>query len=118
MEHTRLHTIFRCFLSNIHVGCCLFSHNPPQKTKKIISVVSNAINSQRHIIINNIHQFCAKKKKCGAHMHVHQLSLSLLNIHVGCCLFSHNHNVQNHKNKKQWFGGIVNHYINHCFVHQ
>ena len=42
--------------------------------------------------VKQLAQLCnQKRKKCGAHMHAHHLSrLFFLNIHVGCCLFSHN----------------------------
>ena len=34
-EHTRMYIIFRnFFLTNIHVGCCLFSHNQPNHQNK------------------------------------------------------------------------------------
>ena len=33
-EHTRMYTNFRAFLANIHVGCCLFSHDPTKHSKK------------------------------------------------------------------------------------
>ena len=36
----------------------------------------------------------AKRKKCGAHTHAHHLSqFASLDIHVGCCLFSHNKSI-------------------------
>ena len=49
-------------------------------------------------VILQLHS-CAnkKRKKCGAHTHVHHpFATYSLNIHVGCCLFSH---VQTNKNK-------------------
>ena len=40
---------------------------------------------------NKLNNKSAAKKKCGAHTHVHHLSqLFFINIHVSCCLFSHN----------------------------
>ena len=51
----------------------------------------------------NLHSCAIKKrKKCGAHTHVHHLFAHFfLNIHVGCCLFSHNHPHLNNKKKQK-----------------
>ena len=37
-------------------------------------------------------QLCKQEKKCGAHTHARAtVQLNKHNIHVGCCLFSHDH---------------------------
>ena len=42
-----------------------------------------------------------EEKKCGAHTHVRTtVQLSERNIHVGCCLFSHNINIKIIKKRK------------------
>ena len=166
-EHTRMHINFRAFLANIHVGCCLFSHNPNNIHKKkktsgndetayylfcvcwstILSKTCTVVQTRKKmrsthactpsfahslfsiftlvvvysrtnlpiktklkkkkdsrkwtflVLFISRYKLLYKanlikersEKKCGAHTHVRHLFATFsLNIHVGCCLFSHN----------------------------
>ena len=69
---------FALSLLNIHVGCCLFSHNQTanvNETKKVFCVCK-PFYSVSFAFLNylKLAQLCNTKKKCGAHTHVHHLS--------------------------------------------
>ena len=70
VQHKKMRSTLACtpffttFSLNIHVGCCLFSHNILKNTKnKKLSVVMSANKSQRYLIIYNIAQLCNTNKK-------------------------------------------------------
>ena len=100
-EHTCMYTIFRNFFHrNIHVGCCLFSHNNlPTKTKLKSTILPPRFVTKFCFLLTTILFYStnlikrAKRKKNAEHTHMYTTfsQLSLHNIHVGCCLFSHNY---------------------------
>ena len=91
---------FAHFSLNIHGGCCLFSHDLHKKTNKhnsrhpslllsCLLVFDNYTSSR--VCRDTIAQLCIKRKKNAEHtrMLTNFFTHFLLNIHVGCCLFSH-----------------------------
>ena len=84
--HTHVRTTVQLDEHNIHVGCCLFSHHQPTND------TNNHYGSIKAVIMKDClrRKFC-KEKKNGAHTNsCTTVQFSERNIHVGCCLFSHN----------------------------
>ena len=101
-----MYTIFSLIFFSIFTSVVVYSRTTiKQKSKYNNSVSNNAINCIGFLL--NVEapllfaQLCNAKKKCGAHTHAHHLfATSSLNIHVGCCLFSHNFRKQKREQLK------------------
>ena len=100
-----MYTIFRASLSlNIHVGCCLFSHNFSKlKTIKINDFARRVVNNcflaaTSSFLFNELNKSEAQKKMRSTHACTPSFATFLSNIHVGCCLFSHKYNKMTTKN--------------------
>ena len=99
-----MYTNFRAFLSNIHVGCCLFSHDlTPTKSHNIIVLWFALLlfllcDSS---ILQSLYKRAKRKKMRSTHTCTPTFAPFFPNIHVGCCLFSHN-DIQNTTYKYQW----------------
>ena len=105
---------FALSILNIHVGCCLFSHIT--KITKHNNYLSHIICLGNFVvcfvIINipktNLIKERSEKKMRSTHACTPFFATSLLNIHVGCCLFSHNSTIKTTKNKQVVFE------VRHC----
>ena len=96
--HTHARTTVQLGECNIHVGCCLFSHIKANNLRSIIGWFRIAL--LRNIVRLSIIIFEKRKEKNGAHTNsCTTVRLGERNIHVGCCLFSHNY--RNSKTKKK-----------------
>ena len=105
---------FATFFANIHVGCCLFSHNQKSKTNKknklmvflvLDSIIYFFVLDSRVIDIKCA-QLCNKKNAEHTRMYTNFRSF-LLNIHVGCCLFSHNLKYKKNQTQKVSFCALL-----------
>ena len=84
--HTNSCTTVQLDKHNIHVGCCLFSH----KKRDTINFNTKSSTALLLIVSHQRVSLMTKEKKNGAHTHVRTtVQLVEHNIHVGCCLFSH-----------------------------
>ena len=83
---------FTTFSPNIHVSCCLFSHNYPKQTTKqtICYAPASRLNVCYlwHQFTNELNKKAKHKKKCGAHTHAHQLFAHLLLIFTMVVVYS------------------------------
>ena len=107
--HTNSCTTVQLGEHNIHVGCCLFSHNKRNSPK---TITKNALLLWRaFVIVLASCSVISKRKKNGAHTHVRTtVQLGEWNIHVGCCLFSHITN-KNKTKIQSWLGSALK-----CFI--
>ena len=102
-EHTRMYTIFRAFSTQYSRRLLsILAQTKPKQTKTKQCVVSDALfvfvlEDRYYIVQNQFAQLCIKIKKMrSTHACTPSFAHLFLNIHVGCCLFSHK---QNKKNK-------------------
>ena len=98
---------FALSLLNIHVGCCLFSHEKHNKKKKIKSVVQALLVFLwccLHVTFQKrFAQLCnTKEKKCGAHTHVHHLSQLSSPIFTSVVVYSRTSAFKFLNKQKQW----------------
>ena len=103
-----MYTIFSRISLSIFTSVVVYSRttSPKKSTKhkfvfamhtSLIWLISVYLN-----VFSNLHS-CAtqKRKKCGAHTHARTtVQLDECNIHVGCCLFSHDPHINKKKQKK------------------
>ena len=103
-EHTRMYAQLCSSTNEIFTSVVVYSRT--KKTKRCHnknSVVCIMALSKQHWVTASMIKKCEekKKKKNGAHTHVRTtVQLGERNIHVGCCLFSHNKKI-NAKTKNE-----------------
>ena len=107
--HTHVHhlsqLLYTIFTSVVVYSRTTQNNNNSQMNMRATTVafISELLCEEHLVCLTNLIN-AQRKKKYGAHTHARHLSHTLyLNIHGGCCLFSHNHN----QHKKKQHRGIL-----------